>query len=313
MADNLPNAFNIEALDADLTQFSKKYKQLWGQINLDNKNLQVENAELLKQIDVLRYEKTKLNAQNQILVQKNADLTGKLTSSNAEMNAFQEKNTDLLKENGILLNDKTALATVHEELVKKTAVLRGNIESSNLEKESLRKGILYLQNEKTAMLNKQSTFQKKLKKAAKQSAKVNEQFQLLAFGPLSEANLNVTATSVTLSQQAGEANTSQAYNAPSTELPINGRENSMNSHDNQTLCDICNKLAITPARGENLIDWIHCEKCQKWFHNVCIGLVTAPDSDYTCKDCILDLNDQDYQAKNLYQASSSGKSTKRKK
>ena len=65
-------------------------------------------------------------------------------------------------------------------------------------------------------------------------------------------------------------------------------------------CAICNKecIDVTVAKDATLEeDSILCEKCQKWFHFICVGITgnenflkEGNDMDYICSQCDTQLN-----------------------
>nr|CDS29667.1 lysine specific demethylase lid [Hymenolepis microstoma] len=43
------------------------------------------------------------------------------------------------------------------------------------------------------------------------------------------------------------------------------------------------KSCLTPAGAS--IDWICCDTCEKWYHQICLRLKIAPEGDYECPPC----------------------------
>ena len=55
-----------------------------------------------------------------------------------------------------------------------------------------------------------------------------------------------------------------------------------NSHD-VYLCGVCHDQYMEFTEEEE--DWIQCDGCAIWFHFICVGITTAPDS-FFCDDCV---------------------------
>ena len=59
-------------------------------------------------------------------------------------------------------------------------------------------------------------------------------------------------------------------------------------NDDTDLCGVCGRDE-PPARSSGrakVVRWVQCEKCPRWFHNVCVGLRSSKAvKTFVCTDC----------------------------
>ena len=56
---------------------------------------------------------------------------------------------------------------------------------------------------------------------------------------------------------------------------------------NSDVCDVCSSVDPPPAGKRprrTVVDWIGCDQCPRWFHNVCVRVKSIPDR-YVCGNC----------------------------
>ena len=54
--------------------------------------------------------------------------------------------------------------------------------------------------------------------------------------------------------------------------------------EDEGVCATCG-LREPDTGGAEVIDWVQCDTCQKWFHDACVGWEKEATGDFLCRDC----------------------------
>ena len=102
-------------------------------------------------------------------------------------------------------------------------------------------------------------------------------------GDANDDDVRTLATSVLHNKRARTADTAPAATLATT---VDGMNATVSTF---TVCNTCKSKDDPPPgkRGaRKMFQWVGCDKCLRWFHNVCLGItVTKGQGHFECEHC----------------------------